>query len=127
MSQILSLVLFACLDIAVRAVPAKILAQIQNVPGIPALEIYAQEKGKDTVNDAVPNFFALYQSLSTVGSLLKETHTGKLVSEWQKLVDDAAQKPEVVEMAPAISSMMAVKDAEELVSRPHRCIQRCLS
>lgn len=95
--------------------PAKILSQIQNVPGIPTLEIYAQAKGKDAANDALPNFFALYKSAKRVGGLLKETHSGKLVSEWQKLVAESDSKPEVVEMGPAISSLMAVKDAEELV------------
>ncbi|RXW24869.1 hypothetical protein EST38_g943 [Candolleomyces aberdarensis] len=93
---------------------SKILAQIQNVPGIPALEIYAQAKGKDSANDALPNFLSLYKSAKRAGSLLKETHTGKLVSEWQKLVAESDPKPEMVEMGPAVSSLMAVKDAEEL-------------
>lgn len=85
------------------------------MPGIPALEIYAQAKGKDAANDALPNFLSLYKSAKRAGSLLKETHTGKLVSEWQKLVAESDPKPEVVEIGPAVSSLMAAKDADELV------------
>ena len=46
---------------------------------------------------------------------MKETPTGKLVTEWQGLVDKAESKPEVVDMSVAISGFMGVKDAEETV------------
>lgn len=95
---------------------AKILAQIQNVPGVPPMDIYAQAKAKEPANDAIPNFLALYKTAHRVGTLLKESHTGKLVSEWQKVVAESDSNPELVEMAPAVSSLMAVKDSEELVS-----------
>jgi nucleosome binding factor SPN SPT16 subunit len=49
-----------------------------------------------------------------VGTLLKENHTGKLVGEWDKLVADG--NPEMVDMSPAVSAFMAVKDADEIVS-----------
>lgn len=48
--------------------------------------------------------------------MIKEVPSGKLISEWQALVDEAPEKPELVDMAPAISALMAVKDEEELVS-----------
>lgn len=80
------------------------------------MEIYAQAKAKEPANDAIPKFLALYKTAHRVGTLLKESHTGKLVSEWQKVVAESDVKPELVEMAPAVSSLMAVKDAEELVS-----------
>ncbi|EAU88389.2 FACT complex subunit SPT16 [Coprinopsis cinerea okayama7 len=93
---------------------AKILSQIEKLPGIPPLDIHAQAKAKEPPNDAVPRFFQKYQSAKRVGALLKENHTGKLVTEWQKLVAEADTKPESVEMGPAVSAFMAVKDEEEL-------------
>jgi nucleosome binding factor SPN SPT16 subunit len=48
--------------------------------------------------------------------LIKEVPSGKLISEWQALINEAPEKPELVDMAPAISALMAVKDEEELVS-----------
>lgn len=80
------------------------------------MDIYAQAKAKEPANDAIPSFLALYKTAQRVGTLLKESHAGKLVSEWQKVVAEADSKPELVEMAPAVSSLMSVKDAEELVS-----------
>ena len=47
---------------------------------------------------------------------MKETPTGKLVTEWQGMLDKAETKPEVVDMSVAISGFMGVKDAEETVS-----------
>jgi hypothetical protein len=38
-----------------------------------------------------------------------------MVSEWDKLVAESPNKPELVDMAPAVSTFMAVKDEEELV------------
>lgn len=42
---------------------------------------------------------------------------GKLVSEWNKLVSEASDKPEMVDMSVAVSAFMAQKDQEELVCR----------
>ncbi|KAH6918778.1 FACT complex subunit SPT16 [Coprinopsis sp. MPI-PUGE-AT-0042] len=102
------------ISVLCSASKAKILAQVEKVSGIPPMDIYAQAKGKDAPNDAVTKFFEQYQTAKRVGALLKENHTGKLVTEWQKAVDDAATKPESVEMGPAVSVFMAVKDQEEL-------------
>lgn len=60
---------------------------------------------------------ARYTSNHCVGTLTKEVHSGKLVTDWEKLVSDSDTKPKVVDMSPAVSAFMAVKDTEELVSR----------
>jgi nucleosome binding factor SPN SPT16 subunit len=52
---------------------------------------------------------------------VKETQTGKLIKEWETALASANSTPELIDMAPSISSMLAVKDDEELV----RCICHC--
>ena len=94
---------------------AKILGQIENTAKIVSIEIIARPKGKDVTNDAVERFLAAYTSSQKVGVLSKETSTGKLVSEWQVLLDGAASKPELVDMTPAVSALLAVKDDDEQV------------
>jgi nucleosome binding factor SPN SPT16 subunit len=47
--------------------------------------------------------------------LVKETQTGKLLKEWEAALASANSQPELVDIAPSISSMLAVKDDEELV------------
>jgi nucleosome binding factor SPN SPT16 subunit len=37
------------------------------------------------------------------------------MTEWSKIVSEAATKPDLVDMSHAISGFMAVKDTEELV------------
>ena len=92
------------------------MAQIKNGnPPVP-IEILAQAKAKDPPTDALPRFVEAYTSHTRVGTLAKEVHTGKLVDEWNKTVSAAATKPELVDIAPSISSFMAPKDEEELVS-----------
>lgn len=104
--------------VSITSTLAKILSQIKNGnPPIP-VEIFAQAKAKDPATDAVPRFLEAYISHSRIATLTKEAHTGKLVDEWNKLLDSSEQKPELVDMAPAVSSFMAVKDEEELVSMP---------
>ena len=66
--------------------------------------------------DAVPKFLEMYRALSHVGHLAKESPTGKLISEWKTALDAANSKPELVDITPAISAILAVKDDEELVS-----------
>lgn len=96
--------------------PAKILSQVKNGnPPIP-VEIFTQAKAKDPPTDAVPKFLEAYTSHTRVASLTKEAHTGKLVDEWNKLLEESEKKPELVDMAPAVSFFMAVKNEEELVS-----------
>jgi hypothetical protein len=94
---------------------AKILSQIEGSSGDRPVEILAQAKGKEPANDALPRFFAVYASKKRVGTLQKEVHRGKLIDEWKKLLAGAAEKPVLVDMAPALSAFMAVKDADELV------------
>ncbi|GLB35147.1 putative fact complex subunit spt16 [Lyophyllum shimeji] len=92
---------------------AKILAQIENSAHIP-IEILAQAKGKDVPSDALPKFADAYASKQRVGALTKETHTGRLIGEWEKAVNAMDRKPELVDMSTAVSCFMAVKDSEEL-------------
>jgi nucleosome binding factor SPN SPT16 subunit len=91
------------------------LSQIEGKKGIVPVEIFAQAKAKEAPNDSLSNFFQLYSSFEKVGTLTKEQHSGKLMSEWEKLVGAAASKPALVDMAPAVSAFMAVKDEEEMV------------
>lgn len=94
---------------------AKILQQIKGSDNPIPIEIIAQAGAKEPPNDAIPQFVQTYTSHSRVGALLKETHTGKVVKEWEALLAAANSKPEQVEMGPAMSSFMAVKDDEEMV------------
>ncbi|KAF9567635.1 FACT complex subunit SPT16 [Agrocybe pediades] len=102
------------ISILCSASKAKILSQVENAAKDVKVEIFARPKGKDATNDALPNFFALYAATKRVGTLVKETPTGKLVTEWQTLVDGSSTKPELVDVGPAVSAFMSVKDEEEL-------------
>ncbi|KAJ7197220.1 FACT complex subunit SPT16 [Mycena pura] len=102
------------ITILCSASKAKILSQIEGSSAVVPVEILAQAKGKEPANDALPRFFALYASKKRVGTLQKEVHRGKLIDEWKKLLADASEKPELVDMGPALSASMAVKDADEL-------------
>ncbi|EKM55643.1 uncharacterized protein PHACADRAFT_173804 [Phanerochaete carnosa HHB-10118-sp] len=93
---------------------AKILAQIKNGNPPVTIEIYGQAKAKDPPTDAVPRFLEAYVAHSRVATLTKESHSGKLVDDWNKLLSEAEQRPELVDMAPAVSSFIAAKDEEEL-------------
>ena len=73
-------------------------------------------KAKEPPTDAIPKFLEAFISHGRVGCLMKETHSGKLVDEWNKALQESSKKPELLDMAPAVSSFMAVKDEEELVS-----------
>ena len=97
---------------------AKILSQIENASDTIPVDIIARPKGKDVVSDAFPRFLALYTSAKTVGILPKENPSGKFVSEWQALVAEAPTKPELVDVTPAYSSFMSIKDKDELVRIP---------
>ena len=93
------------------------MSAIEGESGPVPVEILAQAKGKEAPNDTLPRFVARYTSNRCVGTLTKEAHPGKLVTDWEKLVSDSDAKPKVVDMGPAVSAFMAVKDAEELVSK----------
>jgi nucleosome binding factor SPN SPT16 subunit len=100
----------------IRFSAAKILSQVaSSKPPLP-VQIHAQAKNKDPPTDALINFLKSYKSRKRIGTLLKDKHTGKMVDEWNKALDDSAEKPELVDMAQAVSTLMAVKDDEELVS-----------
>lgn len=104
------------LDLALTLFLAKILGQVESAVKTVSVEILARPKGKDAPSDALPKFLAAYTAARKVGILQKETPSGKLVTEWQTLLDGAESKPETTDMTPAISTLMAVKDFDELVS-----------
>ncbi|EEB88304.1 hypothetical protein MPER_13931, partial [Moniliophthora perniciosa FA553] len=87
---------------------------IEGASGTIQVEILAQAKAKEPANDAVFSFFKIYAAKNKVGTLTQESHSGKLVHEWDRLVKYATSKPELVDMAPAVSAFMAVKGDEEL-------------
>ncbi|KAG6874314.1 hypothetical protein C0995_001539 [Termitomyces sp. Mi166 len=88
--------------------------QIEHSAGSIRIEILAQAKGKDVPNDSLSRFVEAYGSQTRVGTLTKESHTGKLVGEWEAHVKGLESKPEIVDIGPAVSSFMAVKDSEEM-------------
>jgi nucleosome binding factor SPN SPT16 subunit len=94
------------------------LSQIEGQTGPIPVEILAQAKSKEAPNDTLPKFAARYTSARRVGSLTKESHSGKLATDWEKFLSESDKKPEVVDMSSAVSAFMAIKDAEELVSKP---------
>jgi len=46
---------------------------------------------------------------------MKETTSGKLVLEWQALLDGTASNPELVDITLSVSSLLAIKDDDEIV------------
>jgi hypothetical protein len=100
-----------------RFISAKFLQQIKDGnPPVP-VEMLIQAKAKEPPTDALPKFIEAYSSHKRVATLVKESYGGKLMSEWNQGIDKLANKPEQVDMAPALSVLMAVKDEEELVRR----------
>lgn len=108
----------ACLT---RYFAAKILAQVAGDTGIVPVEIFAQAKPKEPSNSSVKNFLDLYTSAKAIGTLTKEKHTGKLITEWERLLSETGNKPEQVDISTAVSAFLAVKDEEELVSHRYDC------
>jgi nucleosome binding factor SPN SPT16 subunit len=86
-----------------------------------------QAKTKDPPSDALPRFLKVFTSSERVGTLTKEPCTGKLIDEWNKALSGSDKKPQIVDIAPSVSSFMAVKDDEELVSRFSSCAFMMLS
>ncbi|KII88934.1 hypothetical protein PLICRDRAFT_175186 [Plicaturopsis crispa FD-325 SS-3] len=93
---------------------AKILAQVKDGGSVVPIEVLAQAKAKEPPTDAMPKFLERYTSKKRVGTLLKESHGGKLMTEWKKVLGESKSEVETVDMAPAVSSFMAVKDEDEL-------------
>ncbi|TFK42772.1 FACT complex subunit SPT16 [Crucibulum laeve] len=102
------------ITILTSASKAKILSQIENSGGGIPIEILAQPKVKDTTNDMLPKLLDLYITGTRAGALVKEPNAGKLISDWDKLLGEAATKPELVDMSQAVSAFMSTKDEEEL-------------
>jgi nucleosome binding factor SPN SPT16 subunit len=96
---------------------ARILEQLQKHRTIVPVEIFTLAKSKDPPSDALPRFLAVFTSNQRIGSLSKETYAGKLIDEWNNVLAASDKKPEVVDIASAISTFMSVKDDEELVRR----------
>lgn len=106
---------------ATRTFLAKFLQQIkEGNPPVP-VDILVQAKAKEPPSDALPKFVEAYTSFKRVGTLVKESSSGKLMTEWEQAVSKSDQKPELVDMAPALSALMAVKDEEEMV-----CFKLCI-
>ena len=96
---------------------ARILEQLQKHRTIVPVEIFTLAKSKDPPSDALPRFLTVFTSNQRIGSLSKETYAGKLIDEWNNALTSSTKKPEVVDIASAISTFMSVKDDEELVRR----------
>ncbi|TRM59387.1 FACT complex subunit-domain-containing protein [Schizophyllum amplum] len=92
---------------------AKILSQLEKNAPVP-IEILAQPKPKDPPNDSLSKFVERFASKERVGTLLKEQPSGKLIAEWNKALEGAASKPELVDISHTISAVLSTKDAEEM-------------
>lgn len=103
------------------SIVAKILSQIQSPNSFVPVQILAQAKPKEPPTDALPSFTGIYSKLHRVGILSKEQVSGKLIDEWTKSLSTTETKPETTDVSSAISSLLAIKDDEELVSP---CIAR---
>ena len=73
-------------------------------------------KAKEPPTDALPTMAEKYSQLKRVGALSKDSSSGKIIDDWNKITDEASSKPETVDISPSISTLLAVKDEEELVS-----------
>jgi nucleosome binding factor SPN SPT16 subunit len=95
---------------------AKIVAQIQTADSPIPIEILQMEKGKDAASSqALTTFAEHYAAHARVGHLAKDTHTGKIIDEWNAAVKAAAAQPQLVDAGPALSAVLCAKDDEELV------------
>lgn len=95
---------------------AKILSQLQSAGSVVPIQILAIAKGKEPPADALPTLVDIYTKLKRVGIITKDNTSGKLIDDWNEAVSEAESKPETVDMSPAVSAVLAVKDEEELVS-----------
>ncbi|KAH8117216.1 FACT complex subunit SPT16 [Phellopilus nigrolimitatus] len=100
--------------ILTSASKAKILAQLQSTSTIVPIQILAQAKAKEPQTDAMPTLVSIYSKLKRVGALVKDNASGKLIDEWNTAVGESEHKPEIVDISPAVSTILAVKDEEEL-------------
>ena len=98
---------------------AKILSQVATSKSPVPVNILVLAKGKEPATDALPKFLEAFTSSKQVGTLLKEKHTGKMIEEWNTALSNAATKPTIVDVTPAISGFVSVKDEEEIASTIH--------
>ncbi|TFL07405.1 FACT complex subunit SPT16 [Pterulicium gracile] len=95
---------------------AKYLSQIQDCGGPITIDILAQAKGKDAPNDALQGLMERYTAHTRIGTLVKESQTGKTTTDWAKLLESAQSKPEKTDITTGISAILAIKDEEELAA-----------
>ena len=61
-------------------------------------------------------FDAFHLRQNKIGTLPKDKMSGKFVQEWQKVLAGAEADLKEVDVALGVSTLLAVKDSEELVS-----------
>ncbi|EIW85375.1 FACT complex subunit SPT16 [Coniophora puteana RWD-64-598 SS2] len=93
---------------------AKHLQQVKDAHPNVGVEILSMAKGKEPPSDALPKFVEAYSACKRVACLTKETYSGKVYAEWEKALGGLDTKPEIVDLAPAMSTFMAVKDDDEI-------------
>ncbi|KDQ13142.1 hypothetical protein BOTBODRAFT_66895 [Botryobasidium botryosum FD-172 SS1] len=94
---------------------AKILNQLSAESVIP-FEVLTTARPKDPPTDAIPRLAAVLANVQRIGTLTKEKHRGRITDEWAKQLETNDNKVDFVDIATAFSSVMAVKDEDELKS-----------
>jgi len=121
----------------VRCILAKLLQPITSSSGSDKVEVEILTRSKDEaenkkqfekiieiIGNGVRRFVTLKHLQTTnafrlqqnkVGTLPKDKMTGKFVQEWQKVLAGAEADLKEVDVALGVSTLLAVKDSEELV------------
>ena len=95
---------------------AKILSQLKSANAPIPIEIHQVAKASQPATDALPKLLKEYTSVDSIGHVAKEVPSGKLISDWNAIVESANSKPELSDISSALATLLAVKDDEELVS-----------
>ena len=98
--------------------PAKILVQLQSdkmPPPIP-IEILLQAKTKEPPSNALPELVMAYTGLKRIGVLTKDSPSGKMIDDWNKLLSESESKPTTFDVSPVLAALLVVRDEEEPVS-----------
>ncbi|QRV75255.1 SPT16-general chromatin factor (subunit of the heterodimeric FACT complex) [Ceratobasidium sp. AG-Ba] len=96
---------------------AKILDQLLETQKTPIpIEIFIMSKPKDGPSDAPKKLAEALGPLKRIGGLPKEQQKGRIVDDWNKALEEHLGKPEIVDIAAGLSSIMAVKDEDELLA-----------
>ncbi|ORX35981.1 FACT complex subunit SPT16 [Kockovaella imperatae] len=90
---------------------AKILAQISTTDGI-EIDILERAKG-DAGSHVIPGAISALGG-GKIGTLPKDKPTGKMADEFMKAISEGKPPIEAVDMAPAMSCVLAEKDGEEM-------------